>query len=92
MDVAIPRDRKGKYEPQMIPKSQKSVPEDIEDKIISMYANEMSTGDIETHLKELYDRDISDSTISCITDKIMPLLTRNLFYSLFYNIRKKCSI
>ncbi len=57
-----------------------------------MYAKEMTTGDIETHLKELYDRDISDSTISCITDKIMPLLTRNLFYSLFYNIRKKCSI
>ena len=53
-----------------------------------MYAKEMTTGDIETHLKELYDRDISDSTISCITDKIMPLLTRNLFYSLFYNIRK----
>ena len=52
-----------------------------------MYAKEMTTGDIETHLKELYDRDISDSTISCITDKIMPLLTRNLFYSLFYNIR-----
>lgn len=54
-----------------------------------MYAKEMTTGDIETHLKELYDRDISDSTISCITDKIMPLLTRNLFYSLFHNIRKK---
>ena len=57
-----------------------------------MYAKEMTTGDIEAHLKELYDLDISDSTSSRITDKIMPLLTRNLFYSLFYNIRKKCSI
>ena len=38
-----------------------------------MYAKGMTTGDIEAHLKELYDLDISDSTISRITDKIMPL-------------------
>ena len=39
-----------------------------------MYAKGMTTGDIEAHLKELYDLDISDSTISRITDKIMPLV------------------
>lgn len=39
-----------------------------------MYAKEMTTGDIEAHLKELYDLDISDSTISYITDKIIPLV------------------
>ena len=51
-----------------------SIMRDMEEKIISMYAKGMTTGDIEAHLKELYDLDISDSTISRITDKIMPLV------------------
>lgn len=74
MDIAIPRDRKGEYEPQLIPKYQNTVTQDMEEKIISMYAKGMTTGGIEAHLKELYDLDISDSTISRITDKIMPLV------------------
>ena len=74
MDIAIPRDRKGEYEPQLIPKYQNTVTQDMEEKIISMYAKGMTTGDIEAHLKEPYDLDISDSTISRITDKIMPLV------------------
>ena len=74
MDIAIPRDRKGEYEPQLIPKYQNTVTQDMEENIISMYAKGMTTGDIEAHLKELYDLDISDSTISRITDKIMPLV------------------
>ena len=74
MDISIPRDRKGEYEPQLIPKYQNTVTQDMEEKIISMYAKGMTTGDIEAHLKELYDLDISDSTISRITDKIMPLV------------------
>lgn len=39
-----------------------------------MYAKGMTTSDIESHMKELYDIDISDSTISRITDKIMPIV------------------
>ena len=74
MDIAIHRTRKGVYEPQLIPKYQNTVTQDMEEKIISMYAKGMTTGDIEAHLKELYDLDISDSTISRITDKIMPLV------------------
>ena len=74
MDIAIPRDRKGKYEPQLIPKYQNTVTQDMEEKIIFMYAKGMTTRDIEAYLKELYDLDISDSTISRITDKIMPLV------------------
>lgn len=65
MDASIPRDRNGEYEPQFI-KTQ-----DMEEKIFSMYAKGMTTGDIESHMKELYDIDISDSTISRITDKIL---------------------
>ena len=39
-----------------------------------MYAKGMTTGDIESHMRELYDIDISDSTISRITDKILPIV------------------
>ena len=74
MDVAIPRDRKGEYEPRLIQKYQNTVTQDMEEKIISMYAKGMTTGDIEAHLKELYALDIFDSTISRITDKIIPLV------------------
>lgn len=74
MDVAIPRDRKGEFEPQVIKKYQSTITQDMEGKIISMYAKGMTTGDIESHMKELYDIDISDSTISRITDKILPIV------------------
>ena len=74
MNVAIPRDRNGQYEPQLIKKYQNTVPQDMEEKILSMYAKGMTTGDIESHMKELYDMDISDSTVSRITDKILPIV------------------
>lgn len=74
MDVAIPRDRNGEYEPQLIKKYQNTVTQDMEEKILSMYAKGMTTSDIESHMKELYDMDISDSTISRITDKILPVV------------------
>lgn len=74
MDLSIPRDRNGEFEPQVIKKYQNTVTQDMEEKIISMYAKGMTTGDIESHMRELYDIDISDSTISRITDKILPIV------------------
>lgn len=74
MGMAVPRDRNGDYEPQLIKKYQNTVTQDMEEKILSMYAKGMTTGDIESHMKELYDMDISDSTISRITDKILPIV------------------
>lgn len=74
MEVSIPRDRNGEYEPQLIKKYQNTVTQDMEEKIISMYAKGMTTSDIESHMRELYDIDISDSTISRITDKILPIV------------------
>ena len=44
----------------------------MENKIISMYAKGMSTSDIETHIRDIYGLDVSDSTVSRITDKILP--------------------
>lgn len=74
MEIDIPRDRKGEFEPQVIKKYQNTVTQDMEEKIISMYAKGMTTSDIESHMRELYDIDISDSTISRITDKILPIV------------------
>lgn len=64
MDIDIPRDRKGEFEPQIVKKYQNTVTQDMEEKIISMYAKGMTTNDIESHMRELYDIGISDSTIS----------------------------
>ena len=63
IDSAFPcaaRDRNGDYEPQLIKKYQNTVTQDMEEKILSMYAKGMTTGDIESHMRELYDIDISD--------------------------------
>lgn len=74
MQIEVPRDRNGEFQPQIVKKYQNTITQDMEEKIISMYAKGMTTSDIESHMKELYDIDISDSTISRITDKIMPIV------------------
>lgn len=74
MNISIPRDCDGEYEPQLIKKYQNTITQDMKEKILSMYAKGMITGDIESHMKELYDMDIWDSTINRITDKILPIV------------------
>lgn len=74
LDVNIPRDRNGEYEPQMIKKHQNTITQDMEEKILSMYAKGMTMSDIESHFQDLYGIDVSDSTISRITDKILPIV------------------
>lgn len=74
MQIDVPRDRNGEFEPQIVKKYQNTITQDMEEKIISMYAKGMTTADIENHMKDLYDIDISDSTISRITDNIMPVV------------------
>ena len=73
VEVAVPRDRKGEFEPQLLKKNQTSVSQDIEEKILSMYAKGMTTGDIETHIRDIYGIEVSDTTVSRITDKILPI-------------------
>ena len=73
VEVAVPRDRKGEFEPQLLKKNQASVSQDIEEKILSMYAKGMTTRDIETHIQDIYGIEVSDTTISRITDKILPI-------------------
>jgi putative transposase len=73
VDISVPRDRKGEFEPQLLKKNQTSISQDVEEKILSMYAKGMTTGDIETHIKDIYGLDVSDTTVSRITDKVLPL-------------------
>jgi len=73
MDINVPRDREGEFEPQLVKKQQTTLSGDIEEKIISMYAKGMTTGDIEGHIQEIYGLEVSDTTVSRITDKILPI-------------------
>ena len=57
----------------MLKKNQTRISQDIEEKILSMYAKGMTTGDIEAHIQDIYGISVSDSTDSRITDKILPV-------------------
>ena len=72
IDVNIPRDRNDEFEPRILPKNQTSISTTIESKIVSMYAKGMTTSDIQAHIKDIYGMNISDTTVSRITDKILP--------------------
>ncbi len=70
-EIIVPRDREGTFEPQIIPKYQTRTNE-LDRKIISMYAKGMTVSDINEHLGEMYGIEVSDPMISQITDKIIP--------------------
>ena len=66
---------KEEFEPQIVKKYQNTVTHDMaEENHSPRYAKGMTTNDIESHMRELYDIEISDSTISRITDKILPIV------------------
>ena len=73
-EIKVPRDRDGEFEPQLVKKNQTTLTGDIEEKILSMYAKGMTTSDIEAHIQDIYGSECSDSTISRITDKILPVV------------------
>jgi transposase-like protein len=71
-EIFTPRDRNGTYDPQILPKRQRSISSDIDKKIIGLYGLGMSYGDIQQHLKDMYGVEISDGTLTAITDRILP--------------------
>ena len=73
VEINIPRDRNGEFEPKIIPKHQRSV-NGIEEKILGLYATGMTTRDISEQVKELYGVDVSAETVSNITNRILPLV------------------
>lgn len=70
VDVAVPRDRNGTFDPATAPKHQRRL-EGLSGNVISLYAKGMTTGDIQAHLEEIYGTTVSRETISKITDEIL---------------------
>jgi putative transposase len=74
IEVTTPRDRLNSFEPEMVKKRETIMAESLEDKIIGLYSLGTSLRDISNHIKETYDTDISATTLSTITDKVIPLV------------------
>jgi transposase-like protein len=70
IEVQMPRDRLGTFEPATIPKHVRRL-DGLSGNVISLYAKGMTTGDIQAHLAEMYGTDVSRETISKITDQIL---------------------
>ncbi|NLO49179.1 MAG: IS256 family transposase [Clostridiales bacterium] len=70
-EIEVPRDRNGEFSPRVIEKRQ-TRSDDLENRILAMYAKGMSNRDIEDHLRDIYGVEASASLISRITDKILP--------------------
>lgn len=70
LPLEVPRDRKGRFAPRLIPKRQRRL-EGFDDKVLSLYARGLSTRDIQGHLEDLYGTEVSPTLISAITDAVL---------------------
>lgn len=74
-ELETPRDREGSFEPQIVKKRQTVLNASLDNKILGLYGLGMGYQDIASHLKEMYDFDVSPGTINAVTDKLLPLIT-----------------
>ena len=74
VDIKVPRDRNGSFEPKIIGKYDRNA-DGMEDKILALYACGMSQRDIAEQIKELYGVEISPELVTKISEKIMPEVT-----------------
>ena len=72
--VAIPRDRAGTFEPQLIPKHQRRLP-GFDAKVVALYARGLTVREMQAHLTELYGVDVSPDLISTVTDAVLEEVT-----------------
>lgn len=72
IELSTPQDRRSSYKPQLVKKRETILADSLEKKILGMYGLGMSFRDISEHIKEMYDTEISHSTLSAITDCILP--------------------
>src|ERR1700759_2199279 len=70
VDLAVPRDRNGSFEPRIVRKGQTRL-EGFNERIIALYARGMTVRDIRAHLREMYDVDVSPDLISRVTDGVL---------------------
>lgn len=71
-ELETPRDRESSFEPDIVKKRETILADSLEDKIIGLYGLGTSLRDISNHIKEMYDTEISATTLSSITDRIIP--------------------
>jgi len=74
-ELEVPRDRNNSFEPQMVKKHQTHISDQLEEKMLSLYALGNSYSQISEHIEEMYGVYFSKSSISTVTDKIIPMLT-----------------
>lgn len=70
IDLSIPRDRAGTFEPQLVPKGVRRL-DGFDDKIISLYARGLTVREIQGHLREIYGTEVSPDLISRVTDAVL---------------------
>lgn len=70
VDINVPRDREGTFEPQIVKKRQRRLA-DVDEVVLSLYAKGLTTGEISAHFAEIYAASVSKETVSRITDKVV---------------------
>jgi len=70
MPIEVPRDREGEYDPQFVPKGIRKF-KGFDDQVISLYGRGMTVGEIQEHIKEIYETDVSKDLISTVTDGVI---------------------
>ena len=74
VDLSIPRDRNGEFEPQIVKKHQRRLP-GFDDQVLALYARGMTARDIQGHIEEMYDSEVSPALISAVTDTVLEEVT-----------------
>jgi putative transposase len=69
VEIEVPRDRAGTFEPQIVGKRQRRL-NGVDEIVLSLYAKGLTTGEISAHFAEIYDASVSRETISRITDTV----------------------
>lgn len=70
VDIEVPRDRAGTFEPQIVRKRQRRL-SGVDEIVLSLYAKGLTTGEISAHFAEIYGASVSKETVSRITDRVL---------------------
>lgn len=73
-EILAPRDRNSSFEPEIVQKRQHKISSDIDGQIIALFGRGMSYRDIQKHVAEIYGVEVSEGTISAVTDKLIPII------------------
>jgi len=73
IDLKVPRDARGEFEPVIVKKHDRTISAELEDLVVSLFARGMSNRDIESQMQRVYGVEVSAEMVSRITDKILPL-------------------